>query len=72
MTFSDAIVDDRRPDATLTFRGEECVTSGTETLLFIRHEHAKCETRGAELNHTAATCVVNLLAAEATLISATT
>ena len=60
MTFSDAIVNDRRPGATLNFRGEDCFTSGSKTLLFMEHEHAECEMRGAELLQTAAACVDRL------------
>ena len=60
MTFSDAIVNDRRPEATLNFRGEDCFTSGSETLLFMKHEHAEYEMRGAELLQTAAACVDRL------------
>ena len=40
--FSDAIVDERRPEATLNFRGEDSLTSGSKTLLFMSHEYAKC------------------------------
>ena len=60
MTFSDAIVENRRPEATLNFRGEDCFTSGTETLLFMKHEHAEYEMRGAELLRNAAACVDRL------------
>ena len=60
MTFSDAIIEDRKPEATLSFRGEERFTSRTETLLFMKHKHAECEMRGAELLRTAAACVDRL------------
>ena len=52
MTFSDAIAENRRPEATLNFGGEDCFTSGSETLLFMKHEHAEYEMRGAELLQT--------------------